>query len=86
MFNTVSCDKDLSGLQRGHIASPSWPGPYAENANCQYTLSVDAHLQLELVFSGVFDVEQGPEGQCIDTLTVGNDINTQTCYGERFSS
>ncbi|XP_023282098.1 uncharacterized protein LOC111669859 [Seriola lalandi dorsalis] len=67
---TVSCSKDLSGLNKGDISSPSWPGSYAENANCQYTLSVEAHLQLELHFSGVFDVEQSPDGQCIDALRI----------------
>ncbi|KAF3692073.1 Complement C1r subcomponent [Channa argus] len=41
-----------------------------ENANCWYTLSVEAHLQLELHFSEVFDVEQSPDGQCIDTLKI----------------
>ena len=69
----MSCSEDLSGLNKGDISSPSWPGSYAENANCQYTLSVEAHLQLELHFSGVFDVEQSPDGQCIDVLRVGVD-------------
>lgn len=69
--NTVSCSEDLSGMTRGVISSPSWPASYAENANCQYTLSVEAHLQLELHFSDDFDVEQSPDGQCIDALTVG---------------
>ncbi|XP_018527935.1 complement C1s subcomponent [Lates calcarifer] len=67
---TVSCSKDLSGLTRGDISSPSWPGSYAENANCEYTLSVAPNLQLELHFSGVFDLEQGHDGQCIDALRV----------------
>ncbi|KAG7216990.1 hypothetical protein INR49_001644 [Caranx melampygus] len=67
---TVTCGEDLSGLNRGHVATPSWPGAYAENSNCQYTLSVEAHLQLELLFSGIFDVEQGPDGQCIDALMI----------------
>ncbi|TDH11635.1 hypothetical protein EPR50_G00062970 [Perca flavescens] len=65
---TVSCAKDLSGLSEGDISSPSWPASYAENANCQYTLSVEATLQLELHFSEDFDVEQSPDGQCIDSL------------------
>ncbi|XP_041843344.1 complement C1s subcomponent [Melanotaenia boesemani] len=67
---TVSCTEDLSGLTRGEISSTSWPGAYAENSNCQYTLSVQEDLQLELHFSEVFDVEQSSDGQCIDTLTV----------------
>lgn len=70
-YNTVSCTEDLSGLKRGDISSPSWPASYAENANCQHTLSVEAHLWLELHFSEDFDVEQSPDGQCIDALTVG---------------
>ncbi|XP_035018610.2 calcium-dependent serine proteinase [Hippoglossus stenolepis] len=64
----LSCGKDLSGLNKGDISSPSWPGLYAENADCRYTLSVEA--QLELHFSGVFDVEQSPDGQCIDALRI----------------
>ncbi|XP_036930822.1 complement C1s subcomponent-like [Acanthopagrus latus] len=67
---TVSCAEDLSGLKTGDISSPSWPAPYAENANCQYTLSVEDHLQLELHFSDHFDVEQRPDGQCIDELKI----------------
>lgn len=71
LFNTVSCNQDLSGQQRGRISSPSWPAPYAENANCQYILSVEEHLQLELEFSSDFDVEKSPDGPCIDALRVG---------------
>uniref|UniRef100_A0A3Q0S618 Complement component 1, s subcomponent n=1 Tax=Amphilophus citrinellus TaxID=61819 RepID=A0A3Q0S618_AMPCI len=67
---TVSCNEDLSGLNRGDISSPSWPGSYAENANCRYTISVDSHFQVELQFSDVFDVEQDPDGQCIDALRI----------------
>nr|AIZ96980.1 complement component 1s [Oplegnathus fasciatus] len=67
---TVSCSDDLSGLNKGDISSPSWPASYAENANCQHTLSVEAHLQLELHFSEDFDVEQSPDGQCIDALRI----------------
>ncbi|XP_070690977.1 ovochymase [Pempheris klunzingeri] len=67
---TVSCTEDLSGLNRGDISSPSWPASYAENANCLHTLSVEAHLQLELHFSEDFDVEQSPDGSCIDAVTI----------------
>ncbi|XP_039973441.1 complement C1s subcomponent-like [Xiphias gladius] len=73
---TVHCSGDLSGLNRGDISSPSWPGSYAENANCHYILSVEAHLQLELHFSGVFDVEQSPGGQCIDALRIETSTGT----------
>nr|XP_046254445.1 uncharacterized protein LOC124064236 [Scatophagus argus] len=72
---TVSCSENLSGQKRGDISSPSWPAPYADNANCQHTLSVEAHLQLELHFSEDFDVEQSPDGQCIDALRI------ETSYG-----
>ncbi|XP_041650186.1 uncharacterized protein LOC121514155 [Cheilinus undulatus] len=67
---TVSCSKDLSGLDRGDVSSPSWPDTYAENSNCVYTLSVEETLQLELHFSGDFDVEESYDGQCIDSLRV----------------
>ncbi|KAM4735170.1 complement C1s subcomponent-like isoform 2-T2 [Anableps anableps] len=73
---TVSCTEDLSGLKRGDISSPSWPGVYAENANCKYTLSVEEKLQLELHFSEGFDVEQSPEGHCIDELKI--ETHTET--------
>lgn len=66
----MSCNEDLSGLKRGEISSPSWPGTYAENANCKYSLSVEEHLQLELHFSEDFDVEQSSDGPCIDELKV----------------
>ena len=69
----MRCDQDLSGLTRGEISSPFWPGSYAEKANCKYTLSVDDHLQLELHFSDQFDVEESPDGQCIDGLTVSDE-------------
>ncbi|XP_041797872.1 complement C1s subcomponent-like [Chelmon rostratus] len=67
---TVSCTEDLSGLKQGDISTPSWPASYAENSNCQHTLSVEDHLQLELHFSEDFDVEQSPDGQCIDALRI----------------
>uniref|UniRef100_A0A3B4Z8V7 Complement component 1, s subcomponent n=1 Tax=Stegastes partitus TaxID=144197 RepID=A0A3B4Z8V7_9TELE len=67
---TVSCSEDLSGQNHGDVSSPSWPGSYAENADCVSTLSVENHQQLELHFSDVFDVEQSPDGQCIDALRV----------------
>lgn len=66
----MGCAEDLSGLKRGDISSPSWPGAYAENTHCKYTLSVEDNLQLELHFSEGFDVEQSPEGDCIDELRV----------------
>lgn len=68
--NAVSCAEDLLGIKTGDIPSPSWPGTYAENANCKYTLSVEENLQLELHFLEDFDVEQGPDGHCIDELRV----------------
>lgn len=65
----VHCSEDLSGLRKGDISSPSWPAPYAMNADCLYTLSVEDHLQVELHFSEGFDVEQS-QGHCIDALMV----------------
>ncbi|KAM9309714.1 complement C1s subcomponent [Pholidichthys leucotaenia] len=67
---TVSCSEDFSGLTEGRISVPSSPGSYAENSNCQYILSVELHLQLELHFDPNFDVEQSSEGQCIDALRI----------------
>ncbi|KAK5861785.1 hypothetical protein PBY51_017235 [Eleginops maclovinus] len=73
---TVGCTEDLSGQNEGDISSPSWPASYAENAKCQYTLSVGATLQLELHFNQVFDVEQSLDGQCIDILRIENHSGT----------
>lgn len=85
----MSCIEDLSGLNKGEISSPSWPGSYAENANCKYILSVEAHLQLELHFSDDFDVEESPDGECIDGLRVGDESeypNTtgSWCFSKNF--
>nr|XP_024000464.1 mannan-binding lectin serine protease 2-like [Salvelinus alpinus] len=74
---TVSCTEDLSGSLRGVISSPSRPGPYAEHAHCSYILSVEDNLELLLHFTGEFDVEQGPDGQCVDTLMVETSAGTQ---------
>uniref|UniRef100_A0A4W5R4C5 Complement component 1, s subcomponent.1 n=1 Tax=Hucho hucho TaxID=62062 RepID=A0A4W5R4C5_9TELE len=74
---TVSCTEDLSGSLRGLISSPSQPGPYAEHAHCSYILSVEDNLELPLHFTGEFDVEQGPDGQCVDTLMVETSSGTQ---------
>lgn len=68
--SAVHCSQDLSGLHNGDIFSPSWPAPYAMDANCLYTLSVEDHLQVELNFSQAFDVEQSTDGHCIDVLMV----------------
>ncbi|KAM3613671.1 uncharacterized protein V6R79_003336 [Siganus canaliculatus] len=73
---TVNCSRDLSGETSGDITSPSYPASYAENANCEHTLSVDSDLQLELHFSENFDLEQSSDGQCIDSLTVETPTRT----------
>ena len=65
----VRCSQDLSGSLKGRISSPF--RPYPDNSRCRYTLSVEPHLQLQLDFSAAFDVEQGPDGACRDSLTVG---------------
>ncbi|XP_024123552.1 complement C1s subcomponent [Oryzias melastigma] len=72
----VSCSKDLSGMSRGEISSPSWPDSYPENANCLFTLSVEPHRQLVLRFSAVFDVQQGPDSQCKDALRIVTQTKT----------
>ncbi|XP_056142014.1 complement C1s subcomponent [Lampris incognitus] len=74
---TVSCTEDLSGLKEGVISIPSLPGAaYAENSHCLYILSVEDHLQFELHFSKEFDVQEGPDGECIDSLMVETDYKT----------
>ncbi|KAK7886898.1 hypothetical protein WMY93_026519 [Mugilogobius chulae] len=67
---TVSCAEDLSGQTEGSVSSPSWPGLYPENSHCVHSLSVDPKLQLQLTFSKAFDVEQSPDGDCLDSLRI----------------
>ncbi|KAJ0066322.1 hypothetical protein NL108_011150, partial [Boleophthalmus pectinirostris] len=67
---SVSCSEDLSGQNEGRVSSPSWPGLYPENSHCVSTLSVDPHLQLQLTFLQPFDLEQDPEGGCLDSLRI----------------
>lgn len=67
---TAHCSEDLSGLKPGRFSSPARPGPYPEHSRCSYTLSVEEGLQVELSFSDDFDIQQGLDGQCIDSLTV----------------
>ncbi|KAG7469366.1 hypothetical protein MATL_G00128010 [Megalops atlanticus] len=67
---TVNCSVNLSGSTLGTVSSPGWPDSYAEYAQCSYTLSVDDGLQLVLEFTGNFDIQEGEEGDCIDSLKI----------------
>uniref|UniRef100_A0A3B1IZE8 Complement component 1, s subcomponent.1 n=1 Tax=Astyanax mexicanus TaxID=7994 RepID=A0A3B1IZE8_ASTMX len=62
-------------LWEGVLTPPGSPGPYFENAQCTYTLSVEEGKQIILNFIGEFDVEDR-EGQCIDSLTIKTDSAT----------
>lgn len=73
---TVSCTEDLSGQSSGQVSSPSWPGLYPDNSRCVFSLSVDPQLQLQLHFSQPFEVEQGPDGECIDSVRIDTHIGT----------
>uniref|UniRef100_A0A8B9RKJ2 Complement C1s subcomponent-like n=1 Tax=Astyanax mexicanus TaxID=7994 RepID=A0A8B9RKJ2_ASTMX len=70
---TVNCTEERFG--EGVLTPPGSPGPYFENAQCTYTLSVEEGKQIILNFIGEFDVEDR-EGQCIDSLTVKTDSAT----------
>ncbi|XP_072536026.1 complement C1s subcomponent-like isoform X2 [Salminus brasiliensis] len=70
---TVNCTEERFG--EGILTPPGSPGPYFENAQCSYTLSVKDGMQLILNFTGVFDVEIR-DGQCVDTLTIKTDSAT----------
>lgn len=87
----MKCFLQHSELYSGSVRAEQWrriqtllaPAPYAENANCRYTLSAEATLQLELHFYEDFNVEQSPDGQCIDALRVGVEfkyLNTRLFY------
>lgn len=64
----ANCTEDRHGA--GVLTAPGSPGPYFENADCVVNLSVDEGNQLELKFTGVFDVES-KDGKCIDFIQVG---------------
>lgn len=66
----VSCTEDLSGSLRGQVTPPGSPNPYAEDAHCSYSLAVEEGLQLVLEFTGEFDVEAKPNGECADAVRV----------------
>ncbi|XP_066538397.1 ovochymase-like [Hoplias malabaricus] len=64
---TVNCTEERFGP--GVLTPPGSPGPYFENAQCSYTLSVEEGEQIILNFTGEFDVESR-DGQCVDSLTI----------------
>ncbi|XP_023651387.1 complement C1s subcomponent [Paramormyrops kingsleyae] len=66
---TAMCTEDLSGSLQGMVSSPGWPGSYAADAQCSYTLSVEDGVQLVLEFNGEFDVEE-EDGVCKDSLLI----------------
>ncbi|XP_017329062.1 mannan-binding lectin serine protease 2 isoform X2 [Ictalurus punctatus] len=69
----ASCTENHHGA--GVLTAPGSPGPYFENADCIFSLSADEGNQLELKFTGVFDVESR-DGKCIDYLTIKTDTET----------
>ncbi|KAF5905936.1 complement C1s subcomponent-like [Clarias magur] len=77
-FNAIyttpaNCTENRYGA--GVLTSPGSPGPYYEDAHCLYSLSVDEGNQIELKFTGVFDVES-INGRCIDFVKVKTDTET----------
>ncbi|KAF4087648.1 hypothetical protein AMELA_G00073030 [Ameiurus melas] len=69
----ANCTENLHGA--GLLTAPGSPGPYFENADCLFHLSVDEGNQLELKFTGAFDVESR-DGKCIDYVTIKTDTDT----------
>ncbi|XP_060776963.1 mannan-binding lectin serine protease 2 [Neoarius graeffei] len=69
----ANCTEDRHGA--GVLTPPGSPGPYFENADCVVNLSVDEGNQLELIFTGVFDVESR-DGKCIDFVEIKTDTVT----------
>ncbi|KAI4896909.1 hypothetical protein NFI96_031595 [Prochilodus magdalenae] len=67
---TVNCTEERFG--EGELTPPGSPGPYFENADCSYTLSMEEGKQFVLSFTGEFDVESR-DGQCVDSLTIKTD-------------
>ncbi|XP_026782503.2 mannan-binding lectin serine protease 2 [Pangasianodon hypophthalmus] len=69
----ANCTEERYGA--GVLKPPGSPGPYFENADCLFSLSVDEGNQLELKFTGVFDVESR-DGRCVDFLKIKTDTET----------
>ncbi|XP_062393893.1 LOW QUALITY PROTEIN: mannan-binding lectin serine protease 2 [Sardina pilchardus] len=66
---SVSCTEDLSGSLRGQVTPPGHPGPLRlRRPHCSYSLAVEEGLQLVLEFTGQFDVETKPSGECADAV------------------
>lgn len=63
----ANCTENRYGA--GVLTPPGSPGPYYENADCLYSLSVGEGDQIELKFTGVFDVER-INGVCVDFVKV----------------
>ncbi|XP_012684544.2 complement C1s subcomponent [Clupea harengus] len=77
---SVHCTEDLSGSRRGQVTPPGSPGPYAEDAHCSYSLSVEEGLQLVLEFTEEFDVEAKPSGECADAVKIKTPSQTLGPY------
>ncbi|KAM9488519.1 mannan-binding lectin serine protease 2-like [Clarias gariepinus] len=69
----ANCTENRYGA--GVLTPPGSPGPYYENADCLYSLSVGEGDQIELKFTGVFDVES-INGVCVDFVKVKTDTET----------
>ncbi|GAA6098220.1 mannan-binding lectin serine protease 2-like [Tachysurus ichikawai] len=69
----ADCTEQRHGA--GVLTPPGSPGPYFENANCSYRLSVNEGEQLWFKFTGVFDVESR-HGQCVDFVKIKTDSET----------
>ncbi|MGH0127703.1 UNVERIFIED_CONTAM: hypothetical protein FKN15_021533 [Acipenser sinensis] len=66
----VNCSGEVFFSLLGSLSSPSYPGLYPENSACSYSLQVEEGFQLVLAFEGVFDIESGERGVCVDSLRI----------------
>ncbi|TSL82589.1 Mannan-binding lectin serine protease 2 [Bagarius yarrelli] len=69
----VNCTEQRYGA--GVVTSPGSPGPYFESSRCSFYLTVDTRYQIELKFTGVFDIESR-NGRCIDFVKIKTDHKT----------
>ncbi|XP_062848643.1 calcium-dependent serine proteinase-like [Trichomycterus rosablanca] len=63
----ANCTEERFG--EGVLTLPGSPGPYFENADCSFKLSVDEGNQIVFTFTGVFDVESR-NGGCRDYVMI----------------
>eukprot|EP00794_Sanderia_malayensis_P016911 gene16911-18617_t len=61
--STNDCGWSASSALNGTIASPNYPGNYASNTKCTWTINVPSSMVVSFTFLDL-DIEVGDEGKC----------------------